>query len=98
MVVIEVGQEFKKMGALLGMHSWSEFLLAPTEEEKGKSSKVFFCTYNNAKAMRDAGGVALALTEADMLIGFVAGNRQDGTVLTFKNTGFRDGVSTMSTW
>lgn len=65
MVVIEVDRAFKRIDALLGMHSWSEFLLAPTEEEEGKSSEVFFCTYNNAKAMRDAGGLAIALTEVD---------------------------------
>ena len=55
MVVIEVDREFERLETLLGMHSWSEFLLAPTEEEAGKSSTVFFCTYNSAKALRDAG-------------------------------------------
>jgi hypothetical protein len=55
MVLIEVDREFKGIDALLGMHSWSEFLLAPTKEEAGKSSKVFYCTYNNAKAVKDAG-------------------------------------------
>jgi len=55
MVIIEVDCEFERLEALLGMHSWSEFLLAPTEEEAGNSSKVFHCTYHNAEALRDAG-------------------------------------------
>jgi hypothetical protein len=57
MVIIEVDREFEGLDALLGMHSWSEFLLAPTEEEAGKSSKMFFCTYNDAKAVRGAGAL-----------------------------------------
>lgn len=73
MVVIEVDQEFERIDTLLGMHSWSELLLAPTTEEEGKSSKVFYCTYNNAKAMRDAGGWVVALTE--VVIRFIAGNQ-----------------------
>ena len=73
MVVIEVDQEFERLDALLGMHSWSDFLLAPTNEEEGKSSKVFYCTYNNAKAVRDAGGWVAALTE--VVIRFVAGDQ-----------------------
>jgi hypothetical protein len=56
MVIIELDREFNRLDVLLGMHSWSEFLLAPTNEEVGKSSKVFFCTYNDAKAVKDAGG------------------------------------------
>jgi hypothetical protein len=56
MVIIEVDREFGTFDALLGMLSWSEFLLAPTEEEAGNSSKVFYCTYRNAETVRDAGG------------------------------------------
>ena len=74
MVVIEVDREFERIDALLGMHSWSEFLLAPTKEEAGKSSKVFYCTYNNGKAVKNAGGRDVALTEVALLIRFVAGN------------------------
>ncbi|KAH9980715.1 hypothetical protein BJV74DRAFT_779079 [Russula compacta] len=55
MVIVEVDREFEKWDALLGLHSWSEFLLAPTTEEAGKSSKVFFCTYSTGKALGDAG-------------------------------------------
>jgi hypothetical protein len=45
------------------MHSWSEFLLAPTEEEAGNSSKVFYCTYHNAEAVRGAGWWIVVLME-----------------------------------
>lgn len=55
MVIIEVDREFERFDALLGMHSWSEFLLEPTEEEAGNSSKVFYCTYHSAEAVRGAG-------------------------------------------
>ncbi|KAF8504914.1 hypothetical protein F5888DRAFT_1659848 [Russula emetica] len=55
MVIIEVDREFERFDALLGMHSWTEFLLAPTEEEAGNSSKVFYCTYHTAEAVRGAG-------------------------------------------
>ena len=72
MVIIEVDREFEGFDALLGMHSWSEFLLAPTEEEAGKSSKVFYCTYHNAEAVRNAGGRAVDLMEVVLLIPFIA--------------------------
>ncbi len=49
MIVIEVDCEFQRFDVLLGMHSWSKFLLAPTAEEAGKSSEVFFCSYNTNK-------------------------------------------------
>ena len=39
-------REFNRLGTLLGMHSWSKFLLKPTDEEVGKTSKVFWCIYN----------------------------------------------------
>jgi len=55
MIIVEVDCEFERFDALLGMHSWSEFLLAPTAEEEGKSSEVFFCAYNTNKAVKDGG-------------------------------------------
>lgn len=39
MVAIEVDREFERLNALLGMHSWSEFLLAPTEEVPCRSDR-----------------------------------------------------------
>jgi hypothetical protein len=68
MVIIEVDREFERFDALLGMHSWSEFLLAPTEEDAGKSSKVFYCTYHNAEAVRDAGEQVVVLMKVVLLI------------------------------
>jgi len=48
--------EFQRFDVLLGMHSWSKFLLAPTAEEAGKSFEMFFCSYNTNKAIKDGGG------------------------------------------
>lgn len=70
MVRIELDREFERFDALLRMHSWSEFLLAPTEEEVSNSSKAFYCTYHNAKPGRDAGGWVIALMEVVLLILF----------------------------
>lgn len=72
MVIIEVDCEFDGFNALLGMHSWSEFLLAPTEEEAGNSSRVFYCTYHNAEAIRKAGAWVVILMEVVLLIPFIA--------------------------
>ena len=47
--------EFEGFGALLGMHSWSDFLLSPTAEEVGKSSEVYFCRYTTSQAVKDHG-------------------------------------------
>jgi hypothetical protein len=68
MVIIEVDREFERFDALLGMHSWSEFLLAPTEEEAGNSSKVFYCIYHSAEAVRKAGGWVVVLIEVALLV------------------------------
>jgi len=68
MVILEVDREFEGFDVLLGMHSWSEFLMAPTEEEAGKSSKVFYCTYHNAEAVRGAGGSVVVLMGVVVLI------------------------------
>jgi hypothetical protein len=54
-VVIEVDREFNKLEMLLGMHSWSKFLLKPTDEEVGKASKVFWCTYNTNRWVQKHG-------------------------------------------
>lgn len=72
MVIVEVDREFERFDALLGMHSWSEFLLAPTEEEAGNSSKVFYCTYHSAEAVRNAGGWAVVLIQMVLLIPFIS--------------------------
>ena len=63
MIVVEVDREFERFDAVLGKHSWSDFLLTPTEEEAGKSSEVFFCTYNTDRAVKNGGGFALYLMQ-----------------------------------
>ncbi|KAI0291245.1 hypothetical protein BC826DRAFT_484215 [Russula brevipes] len=39
MVIVEVDRDFDRFESLLGMHAWSDFLLKPTREEEGKSSR-----------------------------------------------------------
>ena len=56
MIIVEVDREATRIEGVLGMHSWSEFLLAPAAEEAGKSSEVFFCTYNTNKDVKNGGG------------------------------------------
>ncbi|KAH9058215.1 hypothetical protein EDB87DRAFT_1578207 [Lactarius vividus] len=55
MVVIEVDREFDRFDELLGLHAWSGFLLKPSEEQKDKSSKVFYCTYNTGRLVEKNG-------------------------------------------
>ncbi|KAH9018782.1 hypothetical protein EDB83DRAFT_2232000 [Lactarius deliciosus] len=55
MVVIEVDREFDRFDDLLGLHDWSEFLLEPSEEQKDKFSKVFYCTYNTGRLVERNG-------------------------------------------
>ncbi|KAH8984205.1 hypothetical protein EDB86DRAFT_163395 [Lactarius hatsudake] len=55
MVVIEVDRDFDRFDELLGLHDWSGFLLKPSEEQKDKSSKVFYCTYNTGRLVEKSG-------------------------------------------
>jgi len=55
MVVIEVDHDFDSFENLLGLHTWSEFLQRPTEEELEKASKVFYCTYNTGRKVEKNG-------------------------------------------
>ena len=55
MIIVEVDREATRIESVLGLHSWSEFLLAPAAEEAGKSSEVFFCTYNTNKDVKNGG-------------------------------------------
>jgi len=52
-VVIEVDRECDRFNELLGQHVWSEFLVEPTKEEMGKSSMVFFSTFNPSRHITD---------------------------------------------
>ena len=55
MVVIEVDRYFEGFDGLLGLHTWPKFLLKPNEEEKDKSSKIFYCTYNTGRQVEKSG-------------------------------------------
>ena len=55
MVVIEVDRDFESFDKLLGMHTWSEFLQKPSEEQLDKVSKVFYCTYNTGRLVEKHG-------------------------------------------
>ncbi|KAI0278027.1 hypothetical protein BGY98DRAFT_570382 [Russula aff. rugulosa BPL654] len=55
MVIIEVNRFFERFDSLLGMHLWSSFLKRPTEEDKGKSSNVFWCHYNSGRLVQKNG-------------------------------------------
>ena len=45
MVIVHVKKSFTEFNAVLGEHRWSDFLRNPTDEEKGRVSKVFYCFY-----------------------------------------------------
>jgi len=55
MVIIEVDRFFERFDSLLGMHRWSSFLKNPTEEEKDKASKIFWCHYNSGRMVQKHG-------------------------------------------
>jgi len=55
MVIIEVDRNFEHFDSLLGMHTWSSFLKNPTEEDKDKSSKVFWSKYNSGRSVQKDG-------------------------------------------
>ena len=55
MVIIEVDRSFERFDSLLGMHIWSSFLKNPTDEEKDKASKVFWCHYNSGRLVEKNG-------------------------------------------
>ena len=53
--MIEVDRYFDRFDGLLGLHTWSKFLSMPSEEEKDKSSKIFYCTYNTGRQVEKSG-------------------------------------------
>ena len=55
MVVIEVDRDFESFDRLLGLHTWSEFLQNPSDEQLDKVSKVFYCTYNTGRLVEKHG-------------------------------------------
>ena len=55
MVVIEVDRDYESFENLLGLHTWSEFLQRPTQEELDKVSKVFYCAYDTGRIVENNG-------------------------------------------
>ncbi|KAF8262694.1 hypothetical protein EI94DRAFT_1601208 [Lactarius quietus] len=53
MVVIEVNPDLERFRELLGQHVWSEFLLQPTKEQRGKSSTVFYSTFHTSRLVNN---------------------------------------------
>jgi len=47
-----IGDDRRK---LLGKHIWKEFLLNPSEGEKGRASGVFYCVYQNIRDVQKEG-------------------------------------------
>jgi hypothetical protein len=60
-VVIEVNRECDSFNELLGKHLWSEFLVEPTKEEMGKSSMIFFSTFNPRSHAEDGSSCIASL-------------------------------------
>jgi hypothetical protein len=53
---------------LLGEHRWSDFLRNPSEEEKGRVSQIFYCTYSTGRqAQKD--GMFASYYDRSRLIG-----------------------------
>ena len=84
MVIIEVNRFFERFDSLLGMHLWSSFLKRPTEEDKGKSSNVFWCHYNSGRLVQKNGGLFIpfnfkvgACGRADLGISSIGWKRVD---------------------
>ncbi|OBZ69737.1 hypothetical protein A0H81_10136 [Grifola frondosa] len=55
MVIIEVQRDFAEFDKILGEHKWSEFLKGPSNEEKDRVSKLFFCSLNTGRAVQKHG-------------------------------------------
>ena len=53
--MIEVDRDFDGFDKLLGLHTWSEFLQRPNNEQLDKISKVFYCTYNTGRLVEKNG-------------------------------------------
>ena len=62
MVIIEVNREFDRSHELLGQHVWSEFLMKPTKEHRGKSSTIFYSTFNTRRLIRNGSSSITSLS------------------------------------
>ncbi|KAF9237864.1 hypothetical protein BU15DRAFT_48261 [Melanogaster broomeanus] len=55
MVIIEINRDFPHFDRILGEHRWSEFLQKPTQEEKERVTRVFYCTYSTGRIVQKNG-------------------------------------------
>ena len=88
--MIEVDRDFDSFDKLLGLHTWSEFLQQPSEEELDKTSKVFYCTYNTGRLV-EKNGPSLRVAPPLML----THAPQVGNVSISKSIGSMDGPTTI---
>ncbi|KAH7096830.1 hypothetical protein BKA62DRAFT_485778 [Auriculariales sp. MPI-PUGE-AT-0066] len=54
-VVIEISRDMPHFDQLLGCHRWENFLQSPTDEQRQKESKVYWCSHNSTRAMEKLG-------------------------------------------
>jgi hypothetical protein len=62
MVIIEVDRSYPHFDRILGEHRWSEFLQNPTQDEKDRVTRVFYCTYNSGRIVQKNGQFFLSVT------------------------------------
>jgi hypothetical protein len=49
MVIIEINRNYPGVQYLLGAHKWSDFLINPSQEEKSRESRIYWCTYKSGR-------------------------------------------------
>ncbi|KAI0074854.1 hypothetical protein K474DRAFT_1664954 [Panus rudis PR-1116 ss-1] len=54
-VIIEVLKSFSRWDDLLGLHDWERVLKNPGVDEKGRVSKVFYCTWSEGRGIQKRG-------------------------------------------
>ncbi len=54
-IIIEVYRGCRKVPELLGAHKWIEFLKNPTDEERGRESRVFYCLFTSGREVQKIG-------------------------------------------
>jgi hypothetical protein len=58
MVIVEIQKDYNGFDRLLGEHRWSDFLRSPSDEEKDKVTKVYYCQYNTGRIVQKMGKYA----------------------------------------
>jgi hypothetical protein len=64
LVILEIERKFDGFERLLGEHRWSEFLLAPSAEEKDRVSQVFYCLHKSGREVQKDGWKRINVEEA----------------------------------